>query len=167
MRPTGIGCAWCDLARRGGPLLLLAALVGCGSGTGTVSGRVLVGKAKEPLPGGLVTFAPVDSKHNVVTAEIDEQGHYEATVPAGEVRISVDNRSLMPPAASPPPSLPPELLKLKKLPPPTKVEAPAPAGGVKASGRYRKIPEKYYRTDQSGLTFTVTGGAQKHDIELK
>jgi hypothetical protein len=164
MRPTAEGRGGCAFARFGGMLLVLAALVGCGGGgTGTVSGRVLVGKAKKPLPGGSITFAPVAAGQRPVTGDIDENGDYTVTVPVGETRISVDNRHLMPAPANPPPSLPPDLLRQLKVkaPPPKAAEAPA------GTGKYRKIPERYYRTDLSELKYTVTDGSQKHDVELK
>src|SRR5262245_367143 len=67
-------------------------LTGCGFGKAKISGQVLF--RGQPLAGGLVTFRPVDKKQNPVTARIDENGKYEATVPMGEVKISVDNRSV-------------------------------------------------------------------------
>jgi hypothetical protein len=141
-------------------------VVGCGSGTGTVKGQVTY--QEKPVSGGLITFVPTDSKHNSVTAEIDENGNYQLTAPAGEVRISVDNRSLKPEAPAGPPSFPPELVKkFGKAPPTPKKEEPAEAGNKKSSGRYRDIPDKYYRTDTSGLTYTVTSGTQTKNFELK
>jgi hypothetical protein len=164
MKPTVVGHGGCAFARFGGMLVLLTALVGCGdSGTGTVSGRVLVGKAKEPLPGGNITFAPVDAKHRPITTDIDENGNYTVTVPVGEARISVDNRHLMPSSADAPPGLPPDMLRMLKVkgPPPKGPEAPA------QTGKYRKIPDRYSRTEQSKLKYTVTSGSQKHDVELE
>jgi hypothetical protein len=162
---------WCALTRGCGALLLLTAAVGCGAGTGTVKGQVTY--QDKPVPGGLIMFVPTDSKHNSVTAEIDENGNYELTAPVGEVRISVDNQNLKPPEPSGPPSLPPDLLKkIGKVPHAPKKgeappEAPAEAGGTKPRGKYREIPSKYYQIETSKLTYTVTSGPQKKDIELK
>jgi hypothetical protein len=146
-----------------GPLLLLAVGVGCGSGEGTVSGRVLY--QNTPVPGGLVTFTPVDARHPPATAVIDEHGRYQLTVAAGEVQISVDNRELKPlsPRDKKPPVLPPGV----QLPPPGKVEVPPPQAAEKPPGKYREIPEKYLRADLSGLSYTVTSGTQSYDVELK
>jgi hypothetical protein len=144
-------------------------VVGCGTGTGTVKGQVKF--QDKPLPGGTIMFAPTDPKHNSVSAEIDENGNYELKdVPVGEYRVSVDNRSLQPP---PPVGPPTELAKTElakkfgKIAPTPKKEQPAEAGDKKSPGRYRDIPEKYYRTDTSKLTYTVTSGTQTKDFELK
>ena len=150
--------------------LLLPFLVGCAAGKSKVSGRVLYNG--KPLPGGSVFFRPADPKQNAVTAELDEQGNYEVTLPVGEVQVAVDNRALQPRPAGPsgvPPGLPPEVLaelsKGKKPTPPP--EASNPNAPTKPSGKYVAIPENYYTVEKSGLKFTVESGEQKHDIELK
>jgi hypothetical protein len=155
-------------------LLLLPVLVGCGAGKVKVSGRVLYNG--NPLPGGIVSFRPADPKHNAVSAEVDEQGNYEAVLPAGEVQVAVDNRELQPPTPSGPAGLPPGLPadvqnvlnkeRAKAAPPPADQPA-APRTPNNRRGTYVPIPEKYYTTDKSGLTFTVEPGNPKHDIELK
>ena len=83
------------MAAGAGLVLLLPLVVGCGPGQGNVSGRVLFNGA--PLPGGRVTFRPADPRQNSVSAEIDRQGNYQAVLPAGEVKVCVDNRELEPP----------------------------------------------------------------------
>src|SRR5262249_40092880 len=64
-------------------LLLPLALTGCGVPSGKVSGQVVYqDKGQEKaLPGGIVTFRPIDTTINPVTAEIGPDGNYEATVP--------------------------------------------------------------------------------------
>jgi hypothetical protein len=151
-----------------GLLLLLLAAAGCGPGQGTVSGRVLYDGA--PLHGGWVTFRPADPRQNSVPARIEADGSYSAVLPAGAVTVSVDNRNLEPQIPSPPPPLPklsPEALKALGNPTPGKA-APAAGGGGpdKPSGKYVKLPSRYYDVDTSGLDFTVAGGGQQHDIEL-
>jgi hypothetical protein len=162
MKRNLLRSARCSLACAGGLLLFLAAL-GCGSGQGTVSGRVLY--QKQPVPGGLVTFVPVDPKQQAISAVIDEDGRYELTVAAGEVRIAVDNETLRPQPVGAKVELPPGLklppIKKGQLPPPEKATQPKP------SGKYRAIPEKYYRIDTSDLRYTVIGGSQTYDIVLK
>jgi hypothetical protein len=148
--------------------LLLPLLAGCGPGQGKVSGRVLLNGA--PLPGGLVTFRPADARQNAVTATIDAQGNYEALLPAGEVKVCVDNRELEPPpvlAGLQPPGLPPEVQKAigggkADKAAPRSADKPA----EKAAGRYVPIPEKYYAVETSGLQFVVQRGDQKQDIQL-
>jgi hypothetical protein len=153
-----------------GLLLVLAVAAGCGPARGKVSGRVLL--RGTPLPGGLVTFRPDDPRQSPVSAPVDEEGRYEAVLPVGEVRVSIDNRSLLPRAnlgagltAGLP--LPPELRKnpggagLGQAP-----TGPAEAGPPNPPGRYVPIPDKYYDIERSGLTFTVSGGDQEHNFEL-
>lgn len=153
--------------------LLFPVLTGCSPGTGKVSGKVTY--KGQPVPGGLVTFRPIDGRQNSVTAELDAEGRYSAVLPAGEVLVSIDNRELEPRpiiAGGVPSGLPlsPEVrakLSGKAAPP------AAPEGGQQTgeevrrpSGRYVPIPEKYYMAETSGLKFTVKGSDQPYDIEL-
>jgi hypothetical protein len=146
--------------------LFVAFLAGC-AGKGKVSGRVLY--QEKPLPGGWVTFRPADSRENAVSVPISPEGKYEATLPTGEVQISVDNRDLQPSQPIAPPELPPGIKLPKKG-----AGGPAPKTGPakdaepqKPAGTYVAIPEKYYSTDSSGLSYTVKRGNQSHDIPLK
>ena len=150
-------------------VLLLVFAAGCG-GRGTVSGQVLY-KGK-PVPGGWVTFRPVDGSANTVNARIDQNGHYEATLPTGEVKIAVDNRDLQPvpaedgsgPALPPMFKLPAGLKPGPKTPP---AAVPSESASEKLPGDYVPIPEEYYTVESSHLTYTVKRGPQTHDIELK
>jgi hypothetical protein len=142
-----------------GLLLVLPVIAGCSPGEGTVSGQVLMSNGK-PLPGGWLTFRPADGRANAVPALIDPNGNYEAKLPEGDVQISVDNRELQRTPPGPRPEPPPGI----KLP--NMVDA-APAAGGKLAGTYVPIPEKYYTVETSGLRYTVTKGAQSHNIELK
>lgn len=153
------------------PLLLVA---GCGRATSKVSGQVRF--KGTPLPGGQLTFRPDDAKFNTVIAEIDEQGRYEAVLPAGTVKVSVDNRGLEPPSkldggAALPLDLPLSPAAKKALQG-KKADKPAPPArsdnndARKPAGRYVPIPDRYYDVTSSGLDFTVQGGDMKHDIEL-
>jgi hypothetical protein len=152
-----------------GLLLLLPLAAGCSDPQGTVSGRVLLGD--KPVPGGWVTFLPADPRKSPVHALIDDKGNYEATLPAGEVKIAVDNREWQPPDRSGPgPALPPGI----NLPPGVvaggESRKPAPASDeapAKRPGSYIPLPTKYYEMETSGLSYTVKPGAQSHDIELK
>jgi hypothetical protein len=155
-----------------GMLLLFPVLAGCGGGgQGTVSGKVIF-KGKGPfkdkgLPGGRITFRPVDPKQSPVTVPIDPEGTYEAKVPVGEALIAVDNRELAPP---PKMTAPPGLPKIK-LPPGAKPDAPStepsPSAAQKLPGKYQPILDKYADADKSGLRITVKGGSQAEDFEVK
>lgn len=151
------------------PLLLVA---GCGGGKSKVSGRVLFKGA--PLPGGQLTFRPADPKQNAVIAELDEQGNYEAALPVGEVKVSVDNRGLEPQTSVSGGGLPLDLPFSAEAKKAFKGKREGPAASPtsdnndakKPAGKYIPIPDRYYDVDKSGLDFTVGGGDMKHDIEL-
>jgi hypothetical protein len=120
-----------------------------------------------------VTFRPADSRQNLVNARLDENGRYEATLPAGEVRVAVDNRDLEPagrgaPKLVLPPGVkfPPAPKSGAESPPPAPAAAPEPAPR-NLPGTYVPIPANYYDVDTSGLTYTVKTGPQSYDIELK
>jgi hypothetical protein len=151
-------------------LILLPVVAGCGAGQAKVTGRVLYdGK---PLPGGRVTFMP-DGAANPVTVNLDEQGNYEAVLPTGEIRVSVDNRALEPRPALPsgiPPGLPggaaAKLAEARRQNPQKATGIIDPGMQGRIPGKYVAIPKKYYDFTQSGIKFTVNRGDQSHDIEL-
>ncbi len=171
MRSIAIGSGWPGFVGRLGFLLLLGVAAGCGPSRGKVSGRVLY--RGDPLPGGWVNFRPTDPRHNAVSARLDEEGRYEAVLPAGEVLVSIDNRHLQPRpklemevAADLP--LSPDLRKNLtggKKPAQGRSES-AEADPTKPPGRYVEIPYRYYQMETSNLQFTVSGGDQPHDFEL-
>jgi hypothetical protein len=171
MRSTALGSRRLRLAGRLALLLALALVGGCGAGRGKVSGQVLFNRA--PLPGGLVTFWPADPKHSPVSVHLDEEGHYEAVLPVGEVRVGIDNRHLQPRVNLQESlvsglNLPPELRnKPGGGKPPPERSGTAETHLPKEAGRYVKIPNKYYDLDHTDLKFTVTGGDQQQDFELK
>ncbi len=144
-----------------------------GSSKVKVSGQVRY--KGQPLPGGIVTFQPADTKFPTLAVLLDEQGNYEAMLPVGEVQVAIDNRELQPPPAAPaglPADLPPQVREaLKKAkssePPPASRPADNPSAPAKPRGKYVAIPEKYYTVEKSGLKFTVKPGEQTLDIELK
>jgi hypothetical protein len=156
-RPVGLGL-----------LALLLGCCGCGPGKGTLTGQVLFNNT--PLPGGWVTFRPADPRANSVSAELDEKGHYSVVLPAGEVKVSIDNRNLQertPVGGGLPPNLPLKDDVRKALTGGNPTPSPPKEGNApKPSGRYVPIPARYYTVESSGLRFTVARGGQKHDIEL-
>ena len=154
-------------AGRAGVLFVLALTAGCGRGEGTVSGQVLFNG--QPLPGGWVIFRPAASGTNTVTAQIDPNGRYEATLPAGEVKIAVDNRELQKAAVDQKVANPEVPLKVKLPPAPKQWGRPAGSNTAPQllTGTYVAIPRQFYDVDASHLTYTVRPGPQPHDIELK
>jgi hypothetical protein len=168
MRNTTADRGGRGFVRRLAPLLLLGALAGCGPGEGTVSGQVKF-KGK-PLPGGRISFIPTDPRHPPATATLDENGRYQLTVAAGEVKISLDNRELAPLVNKGPTGLPQGLPGNIKLPRDVKAQAPPDQPQPqfeKLPGKYVEIPGKYYQIETSGLSYKVAPGAQTHDIELR
>src|SRR5581483_3518786 len=165
MRPTWSCCRLPRAAFGFGSLLFLWGAAGCGQSPGHVSGQVLFNG--KPLPGGYITFLPKDPKYGSVATSLDEQGHFSVTLPAGEVRVGIDNRELEP--RKPihfTPKLPASVGKAIGNPPPEPAPAAPPAAAGGNSSRYVKIPDKYYDAATSGLDFKVQSGDQTHNIEL-
>jgi hypothetical protein len=170
MRSLVFGSGWCGRPVRFVALLLLPVVAGCGPGEGKVTGKVLYdGK---PLPGGRVTFMP-DGAANPVTINLDEQGNYEAVLPTGEVKVSVDNRALEPRPALPtgiPPGIPggaaAKLAEARRANPQHATGTVDPGMHGRIPGKYVAIPKKYYDFTTSGIKFTVNRGDQTHNIEL-
>jgi hypothetical protein len=130
-------------------------LAGCSS-TGTVSGTVSY-KGK-PVPAGSVLFVPAHGP--AVTAVIDDGKYTAEKVAAGPAKIAVTSFSLEAPAGFVQHMQPP-----KDAPIPPEARKALEAGAQIKKGI--KVPEDYADPDKSGLTYTVTGGAQTHDIDLK
>jgi hypothetical protein len=123
---------------------LLSSLAGC-SGSGMesqVSGRVTLDSAAAGP--GIVSFAPVDEKHNPAIGTIDARGRYSLKtsrtpgLPAGKYRVGVYIHT-MPPGAQP---------------------------GERLMSTPSAIPEKYENVETSGLTFDVQPGSNTIDIRL-
>lgn len=132
------------------------AVAGCGATTGKVTGKVTY--KGSPLKGGNVTFLTPDGK-KPVSSVIGEDGAYTVEgVPVGEVKITVETKSLKQQANHPSYQPPPGMT------PPGGYKPPDPAEALK---HYVEIPEGYSNPDTSGLTYTVKPGSQPHDIELK
>jgi len=153
-----------------GLLILLPIVAGCAPGKGKVSGQVLYNN--KPLPGGEVTFRPANPRHDPVVVTLDEHGNYEAVLPVGEVKVSVENRHLQPrPSLGERPALKlPLSPEARKAIGSVPAEKPAPPKeenkAEKPHGQYVPIPERYHDIDTSKLEFNVEGGNQQHDIPL-
>lgn len=137
------------LGRQLGLPLLFLVLTGCSSGTGKVTGKVTLNGV--PLTSGIVRF---EGASRIETAPIRSDGTYEMfQAPVGEVKICLENAQT-PPSAEDEGTADPMAVAQKRRKTYTKV---ATTG---------LIPPKYARAETSGLTFTVTRGAQEHDIPL-
>ncbi|HEY7314101.1 MAG TPA: hypothetical protein VH643_32420 [Gemmataceae bacterium] len=115
-----------------------------------VSGKVLL--QGQPLPGGRVTFTAVKGGFSS-TGDIKEDGSYRINAPVGEVMVGVDNSMLQKTRRGAPKQQP------RLRPPGAEEEHPI-------KGRWVNIPSQYSDPQTSGLKYTVTSGAQNHDIEL-
>ena len=145
--PSAVRLAKCGL------LFLSLALVGCGPAVPSVTGSVLF--AGRPLTSGTVLFHGADGHvgHGLIT----EEGRYTvANAPPGPVRITVQSHAArpagLPSNGDPPPAAP---IGLGPLPKDQRI------------GTHVPIPPRYLDPEQSGLTYTVRAGRQKHDIELQ
>ena len=133
-------------------LAVPALLSGCGSKTGTVSGKVTY--KDKPVPGGTVTFL-VDGKHTA-TSPIGTDGSYSIEkVPVGPAKIGV---------APPPPAA---RLPGGKMMDPSKFGSSAEKPAAGPTTKPFTLPPQYLNPNKSGLDYTVTGGKQEHDIPLK
>jgi hypothetical protein len=146
-----------------GAVLLLWA-VSCSS-KGSVTGKVFY--KDKPLPGGSVMLS--HPKLGIVRSRIDAEGSYQfENIPPAEVKIAVmgpqteqrGGRSL-------PKGFDMEKIKAGGV---SEEEIEQRMGvrrpGASSGGATVSLPKKYQDPEQSGLTFTVTGGSQTHDIKL-
>jgi hypothetical protein len=151
-------------------LLLLAA--GCSS-RGTVTGKVLY--QGKPMPGGKVVFI---GQKGAFSGMVGPDGSYQVTnVPTGQVKIAV----VGPPSPGEVANHPSLLLKRaprdidlekvrKSLPPDVDEKGMRQMVGLpdaKPPAPRASIPPKFSDPEKSGLTCTVTGGPQTHDITLQ
>jgi len=158
----------------------LAFVVGCARPVGSITGKVTY-KDKN-LKGGNVTFVSTEGQPSR-TAEIGDDGTYTIpTITAGTYKITVETDSLrpksLPPQAGGASGAPPGPGGKTGGPPP---DAPIPPGytpsnlaeaslvtaNAKNAKKYVKIPDDYKDSNKTDLGYTVVGGAQTHNIELK
>jgi len=138
-----------------GLLVLSVAVLGCGGGTGTVTGTVSY--KGTPLKGGNVTFVAADKQTHL--SAIGEDGRYTIEKLAlGTAQISVETDSLA------------QMARRPRYGPPAGAEAPGgykPPDPAEAAKRYVQIPKPYGDPATSGLTYDVKRGSQQYPIDLK
>ncbi len=155
------------------PLSIVA--VGCSS-EGTVSGKVSY--KGQPLKGGTIIFFPEKGTGNYQSV-IGADGTYSVSkLPIGPAKISVAvATSGVNPAVfqqrrggvakGPEKGLKSRMTDEAKKELETEIKENAPKrGGGPYTGYSSPLPEKYANPDSSGLTIEVTGGKQKHDINM-
>lgn len=123
--------------------------LGCGGGTGTVSGTVT--HNGQPLPYGSVQFV---SPGGAFVSEIGPDGSYTINaVPTGVSKISITCQD------------PKYVEYMKALSASARdPKLPKPKGSPED---FNKIPNQYTDPNTSGLTYEVKSGKQTHDIVLK
>jgi hypothetical protein len=138
-------------------LILGLTATGCGS-NGSVSGKVLY--KGEPVGGGTVVFVPQGQPSQ--STRINADGTYMIDkIALGPVKIAVETKSAQP-VMGPPHGMP--------TPPPGAIPKDSPSiynSSSQPQGKYVPIHENYADPEKSGLTYTVTGGPQTHEIDLK
>jgi len=137
--------------RLGALLLLAAAAGGCHKSTATLSGTVT--DRGRPVTSGEVVFLAEGGTASA-HAPIGPDGRYTVTgVPRGTARVGVDN---------PPP---PWYATGQRLPA-ALASDPEVREAREQAAHYVPTPPRYRDPNHSGLTCTVTGGSQSHDIDL-
>lgn len=147
------------------PLMVLAA--GC-SKEGTISGKVYY-KGKV-LQSGAVNIVP-EGKGGTFGSTIGTDGSYSiAKVPPGPAKISVVSGSSKAPSSQEiqrgmgPGAASVAQKGMEKQKSMLKEKGkPADAGPIEEVN----LPEKYGDPERSGLTVTITGGKQNHDIKME
>jgi len=123
-----------------------------------------------PLPGGVLTLYPQE-RGNPVSVVIQADGSYEAkSIPAGPVKLTVDNSTLNPRAKRNPfaaKAIQPPKGTLEKMKQEGK-DVPASIGPTKSTltGKYVPIDRSFARPETSDLKAQVEGGPQKLDVQL-
>jgi hypothetical protein len=125
--------------------LFLVFILGCGGSTGNVSGEVKI--KDKPVPSGIITFNPQDSKLRVQTGAILDGKYTVRDVPAGDVTISISNATAAVPTAG--------------------VIGKAAVGKKAAAPATVTVPRKYADPKKSGLTFTVKPGENTYNPPLE
>lgn len=155
-------------------------LAGCSRPVGSITGKVTY--MNKPLKGGSIAFVSTEGRQSFSTS-IREDGTFTIDqITGGDYKVCVDTSFLQPPASSvgykgsggmsapaaakgpPPKSAPPPDAT---IPEGYKPSNPAEANAVANAKKYMQIPDKYKDADKTDLTYTVTGGPQTHNLELK
>jgi hypothetical protein len=130
----------------------LVGLMGCGSRTATVSGKITLPSGK-PLPGGQITFQSISKPDIKATGEFSADGVYTLEhVPTGECIVLINNTHL------------------KNAPPAPQIKPGAAMGGKVSEDslvRYVAIDSKYTSSSTSDLKVTVRWSSSSVDFQVK
>ncbi len=159
-------------------------VAGCQRPVGSVSGKVVY--KDKALKGGTVSFVSTEGRQSFAT-EIKEDGTYSIDrITGGTYKVCVDTSHLKPPSSGPtksggsggkgfvPPGMKQDDKNIKSAPPPDAVlpegykgSSPADAAIASNAKKYIEIPESYKDETKTDLNFTIVGGANTFDINLK
>jgi hypothetical protein len=146
---------WTRSRARLAALLVLAAsagVLGCGTKTGTVSGKVSYGN--KTVTSGEVLFLTQDGKSGAHAA-VQPDGTYQAiNVPLGTLKVGLQN----------PPPLYYQQIKNR---PRGVADDPEMQEAAKRAAHYVPTPPKYQDPNQSGLTTNVKPGENTYNLELR
>jgi hypothetical protein len=160
-------------------LLIAVCAAGCkSSSTPTVvSGKVTYNGG--PVTGGIIRFgaASGENANAIYQGTINEDGSYSVSeVPQGDMIVWIDTEAINPEPLGRPKGISygqpgqkdqaqanDQDAMLKKM----KEMGMAPADAGTKTGKYMKIPEKYWDKKKSELRVTTKGGKQTYNPELK
>ena len=160
----------------GGLLLAATAFAGCSRPVGTVSGKVTVGT--KTVKAGSISFVSTEGLPSA-TGGIQEDGSYTIpNVTGGHYKVCVETASVKGPSPAMFRGKPAkENTKTQAFDPGTKVpegytpsspaDASLAAARARAAKLYVPIPDEYADPTKTSLEYTVVGGDQTHNIELK
>lgn len=153
---------------------MIVLIAGCGRPVGTVSGKVTF--MNKPVKGGNVTLVSTEGLQSC-TGDITEEGGYTiANVTAGAYKVCVETASLKPQQrtmgaprgnAAKGEKLDPSTVIPEGYHPSNPAEAALAGANARSAKRYVAIPSRYADPKTTDLEYTVVGGDQKHDLELK
>jgi hypothetical protein len=150
-------------------LAVCFALAGCSRPIGTVAGKVSY-KGK-PLKGGSVSLLSTEGEPSYA-GEIGEDGTYTIqNARGGNYKVCVATAYLKGNPAGSGPTIPgsKKAITGKASDPDIPASGSNPRAAQEAHNikRYVQIPDSYTKQDTTDLSYTVVGGNQTYDIELK
>lgn len=158
----------------GATLLAVVTVAGCSRPVGSVSGKVTFGN--KTLKGGNVTFISTEGLPSQ-SSGITEEGTYSVpSLTAGTYKVCVETESLKPPGFAGPPmgagapkgtALDPDTPIPEGYHPSNPAEASLAGAAARAKKLYVAIPGQYADPNKTDLQYTVVGGQQTYNIELK
>lgn len=118
----------------------------CSDSPGTVKGIVTLNK--QPLKSGLITFESQVGNKDAFWAAIRDGAYETGSIPSGPCKVTVIHSAVA--------AKPEEEVGGNDL-------VPTRNPGARSDS---EVPEKYHRSDTSGLEYSVKPGENKYDVNL-